>query len=172
MLLDLDESLGKELARRDVDLLDCLEQLDPGAREVAPLLEQEAVPFLLLGVLLERQQVDRAQRLQLLARLLELPAHCSLFEPRLRRFRRPGLRVHLVFASQALERAVQLAARLHARQLELVQQLGQLGVLETPAARLLLRRLHGRAQSGEALLQLDDALALARLALEQAGEPR
>src|SRR5437867_1822908 len=58
------------------------------------------------------------------------------------------------------------------RALVLVQQLGQLGVLETPAARLLLRRLHGRAQSCEALLQLDDALALARLALEQAGEPR
>src|SRR6266567_3787928 len=60
--LHLSEGGGEELARGEVDLLDRLEQLRAGADQIGALLYQELIPFLLLRVLLEREQVDRAQR--------------------------------------------------------------------------------------------------------------
>src|SRR5262245_56863719 len=165
------ERLAEQLRRGDVDLLDGLEQLRLGLVHVLTLLGEEREALLLAAVLLEREQVHGADALEPRARLLE--SRRGFLRRQVLGQRGGGERLGCdgVLGLQALERAIQLGARLDTIQLERVQPLGQLGLLEAQVACLLVERAHLFLQLVERLLQLDHALALRALGLEQPGKP-
>ena len=173
VLLHGGERLEEQLARGGVDLLDRLEQLVARRPRSPRCGLEEVVALLLLRVLLEREQVDRAQAAELLAQLVEPRAGRLGVE----RPAAPGLvprrglvggELDVVLDAQALERAVQLGAGVEPVHLERVHQLGQRVRLVAQRAQLLLLGLHQLALAQRAGARLLGGATGLGLALDQA----
>src|SRR5439155_26449051 len=143
-----------------------------GGQQVLALTGEEFEAFLALLVLLDREEIDRPERGQPLARRGEVGVGRRRLEAFGRRLRRPALRIHPVLGAQPLEGPLQLGLGLELPNLDLVEEFGELGLLVAARAHHVVSGLDLLLEREESSLERAHALALLGLRIAEARESR